>query len=168
MKVYTLVLVLLFFIPLALSSQSQAIWIKGKVVDSKTGEPLPNVNIRVKDSYRGTLSDQFGSFKIAIYKLPSTLIFSHVGFYHFEKVINVEPLQKLEIRLVQKIEELKEFVITSNKIDTIYISRRYSVLDYELIKDQILLLIFRNNLNHAELLLLDENNHEISALEMLP
>jgi hypothetical protein len=168
MKAKLSILTILFLYTFLSSAQNHAIWIKGKITSSETGEPLQNVNIRVKDTYRGTLSDQFGYFKIALYKMPSTLIFSHVGFHTSEKSFTVEPLQKLEIVLEKKTEQLEEFVVTSNRIDTVYISRRYAVLDYELWDEKIILLIYRNNLNRAEILLLDENNKEVSSIEVLP
>lgn len=168
MKLIRILFTFIALIPFWGSAQENTIWIKGKVSSSETGEPLKNVNIRVKDTYRGTLSDQFGQFKIALHKMPSILIFSHVGFHIEEKTFTVEPLQKIEIILDKKTEQLKEFVVTSNRIDTVYLSKKYSVLDYELWHDQIMLLIYRNNLNRAEILLIDENNHDVSSIEVLP
>ena len=53
----------IFLIPLYLLSQTSGI-LSGVVMESKTGEKLPGVNIMIKGTYYGTATDMDGSFII--------------------------------------------------------------------------------------------------------
>ena len=54
---------ILFYIPLFLHSQSVGIF-RGEVLESKTGEKLPGVNVMIKGTYYGTATDLNGNFII--------------------------------------------------------------------------------------------------------
>jgi hypothetical protein len=72
---------------------------RGLVVDSATFDHLPFVNIQVKNSGRGTMTDEKGSFSIAASR-EDTLVFSLVGYHRLEL-----PLRDYEpsmIRLTEK------------------------------------------------------------------
>ena len=69
------VLFLLFSI-LTLTAQAQQA-IKGKVVD-ENNEPLPGVNIQIKNTSDGTISNMDGEFSLNV-KNNQTLIFSFIG-----------------------------------------------------------------------------------------
>lgn len=58
---------------------SQKNTLTSKVVDSDTKEPLPYVNIIIKDKRTGTFSDENGAFQIE-YLPGDSLIVSHVGY----------------------------------------------------------------------------------------
>ena len=62
--------------------------ISGYIIDAKSGEYIPHANIYVKDSYLGTMSDEYGFFNISgnIDK-ADTLIISYIG-YHPLKIVN--------------------------------------------------------------------------------
>ncbi|TAG15784.1 MAG: hypothetical protein EAZ22_17260 [Cytophagales bacterium] len=59
-------------------SFAQDITIKGKVTDD-SGSPIYGVNVGVKGSTRGTITDNNGDYSIAAAK-GSTLAFSYIGF----------------------------------------------------------------------------------------
>ncbi|WP_304512058.1 TonB-dependent receptor [Aquimarina aquimarini] len=71
------ILLLLIFIPTAIFAQET---ITGKVVNKSTSEPIPLVNILEKGTSNGATSDFDGNFSIQIKSIPSTLVFSVVGF----------------------------------------------------------------------------------------
>ncbi len=56
--------------------------ISGYIIDAKSGEYIPHANIYVKDSYLGTMSDEYGFFNISgnIDK-ADTLIISYIGYH---------------------------------------------------------------------------------------
>jgi hypothetical protein len=70
--------------------------------------------------------------------------------------------------MAPKISLLTGVVITSEKIDTVYYDRHYSVMDYELLNEGIILLIYRYTLNRSEILYQDYNGNKISSINMLP
>jgi len=158
----------LLIVSLIVFSQETFIYVEGYIFDDITGEPLENVNISLKDSKLGTITDGFGKFKIIIRKLPVTLIISHVSYETKYIVVRIEPLKELDIRLKPRTEELKGVVITSEKIDILYKDDKYSVLDYELPDDGIILLIYKYTLTRAELLFIEFTGKELSGLKILP
>lgn len=62
--------------------------VSGTVVDAETGEPLPGVNIIVKDTNIGTSTDLNGEFVLDVETLQDTLVISFVGYQIKEEPIN--------------------------------------------------------------------------------
>ena len=75
----------LFFIIYQFSIGLQAQIISGQVFDARTKEPLPFVSISIKNTTRGILSKEDGSFSISVNNKDTELIFSSIGY--FPKVI---------------------------------------------------------------------------------
>ena len=148
--------------------QNAEIKIRGTVNDINTNAPLVNVNIKLKDKNFGAITNDLGQYYLISNKLPVTLVFTHVGYETQEYTVDFEPLQPISIKMHPKSELLKGVVITTEKIDTVYKDRHYSVMDYELLPDGILLLIYRYTLNRSELLLKDYNGNDIASLSTLP
>ena len=67
--------------------QAQNFEISGNVQDKDSGFPIPGVNIFIKNSSQGVVSDFDGNFKINNVPNGSTLVFSYVGYLTFEVVI---------------------------------------------------------------------------------
>jgi len=72
---YTLLLILLF----PLLAWGQEVTVSGKISDP-SGESLPGVTIREKDTQNGTTSDFNGNFEVTVSSKDAILIFSFVGF----------------------------------------------------------------------------------------
>jgi len=89
--------------------------IEGKVVDSKTQEPIPYTNILIQHTYRGTSTNELGEFLIKLDTLPRTLIISHLN-YHKKNVVVNGP-EELIVALTPKVDILREVVIGSEKSD---------------------------------------------------
>ncbi|REA61537.1 TonB-dependent receptor [Dyadobacter luteus] len=70
-------LLLLLFISTATLAQQRII--TGRVTASENGEPLPGVNITIKNTRQGTITDGDGKFTLTVVK-GETLIFSFIGF----------------------------------------------------------------------------------------
>jgi len=64
----------------ATSQSESSIKLKGKVVNSKTGDIVPYCSVLINDTFIGTSSNEEGEFIIEVEELPSTLVFSHVSF----------------------------------------------------------------------------------------
>lgn len=85
--------------------------IQGQVLDH--GEPplpLPGVNITIKGSQLGAISDMGGYFSIKA-KRGDILVFSYLGFKNYEYVVS-RAINNLSISLVEDIEALDEIVVT--------------------------------------------------------
>ena len=77
--------------------------ISGYIFDGHTGEFIPHANILVKNTYRGTISDQFGFFTISgTVQSADTLIISYIGYQPTEYV-NINGLDIVRIELFPKV-----------------------------------------------------------------
>lgn len=54
--------------------------VSGIVLDSLTHEPLPYVNVYIDGTTKGTVTDDLGKFTLKYKSLPSTIVFSFVGY----------------------------------------------------------------------------------------
>ena len=77
--------------------------ISGYILDGNTGEFIPHANILVKNTYRGTISDQYGFFTLSgtIQKVD-TLIISYIGYDPTEFVV-ANRLGVIRIELFPKV-----------------------------------------------------------------
>lgn len=100
----------------ALSAQNTPIinaTVSGKVIDSKTNEPLIGASVSIKGTTNGSNTDANGEFALITgQKLPFTLIISYVGYIKQELVINAN---KVEIRLVEDAGQLDDVVVSSRR-----------------------------------------------------
>ena len=77
--------------------------ISGYIFDGHTGEFIPHANILVKNTYRGTISDQFGFFTISgTVQSADTLIISYIG-YEPTEYVNINGLDIVRIKLFPKV-----------------------------------------------------------------
>lgn len=89
-------------------------YIYGKVIDSKTGEPLAFASVSQKNKPVGLITNDDGGFKIPkeYQEAKVTLIISFIGYY--PKEVAVTELNKYDIniiKLVEKTESLNEVVV---------------------------------------------------------
>lgn len=153
---------------LAIYGQDANIEIRGNVFDVNSKAPLINATIKIKGQNLGAITNERGQFFMISNKLPVILVISYVGFESQEYAVEFEPLQPLTIKMIPKTERLKGVVITTQKIDTIYKDSYYSVLDYELLSDGIVLLIYKYTLNKAVLVYKDYEGNKIAEIKTLP
>ncbi|WP_339925946.1 SusC/RagA family TonB-linked outer membrane protein [uncultured Cyclobacterium sp.] len=95
--------------------QIQDARISGKVTDKMTGESLPGVNITIKGTTSGTISDIGGEFSINLPSDDSILIFSFIGFKTMEIPVNGRSI--LNIQLSEEESGLDEVVVTAIGIE---------------------------------------------------
>ncbi|MBO0947910.1 SusC/RagA family TonB-linked outer membrane protein [Fibrella forsythiae] len=82
--------------------------ITGTVVDAK-GEPIPGVNVLIKGTKTGTISDVKGTFRLNLPTGNETLIFSYIGFKTQELPVNGQRV--LTITLEEDAAALNEVVV---------------------------------------------------------
>ena len=109
----------LLLLLIAFTAEAQSIKLKGRVLASESGEPLPYVNIGIRNKNLGTASDEQGRFVLSLppERAQDTLTFSAVGYQ--ELAVPVQALARmapLEIKLQEKVTGLKEVVVQSQKL----------------------------------------------------
>lgn len=110
---------LLFIITNAIFSQEYTI--KGKVVDSKTGETLPSVIVKVQGTSIVTTTDIDGKYELKHLSLNMyTITFTYVSFktktVENVKLVEGKPITMLDVNLEADQQELSEVIITEAKI----------------------------------------------------
>ncbi|MDN5202188.1 TonB-dependent receptor [Fulvivirgaceae bacterium BMA10] len=82
--------------------------ISGKVTDDN-GEELPGVNVLVKGTNVGTITDSNGNYKLIVPDGATTLVFSYVGYISEE--IEIGDRSTIDINLTPDISTLSEVVV---------------------------------------------------------
>src|SRR6266481_9135905 len=91
--------------------------IKGAIKDKETNEPLPGVNIIVKGTVAGTITNLKGEFNLQLKgEFPITLSASFIG-YKSEEVIIVRQDQVIEISLMPTSILAGEVVVTASRVE---------------------------------------------------
>jgi len=98
---------LLFIFPTVIFAQET---LTGKTINDDNGEAVPFVNVIEKGTTNGTTSDLDGNFSLTVESLPTTLIFSYLGFETQE--INVTQNSPINLRFIEAAAALDEVVVT--------------------------------------------------------
>lgn len=101
-----LVLLSFLLIPAALYAQPREI--NGLVKDAATESPLPGVNVVIRGTTTGTVTNLDGEFTISVAP-EDVLIFSFIGFESQE--IRVRDRTEINVSLVEEVSELDEVVV---------------------------------------------------------
>jgi hypothetical protein len=110
------VLILLILLLISMLGYSQKL-IKGFVIDSASFAPLAYVNIKIKNTSRGTSTDEKGGFTLPTAKGDS-LVFSLVG-YNSEEFSTIELEETIIIRMAIRVKELDAITIIGRKEKTV-------------------------------------------------
>lgn len=99
---------LFIFLLISVYSYSQSLTVSGTVTEDSTGDPLPGVNIIIKNTTKGTQTDFDGNYTLADVPKGSILIFSSIGYENQEIPANSS---KINVVLKESAEQLEEVVI---------------------------------------------------------
>ena len=146
--------ILFFSILTGLSASPQTIQVSGVVKDEITLEPINDVNIKINGTNKGTSSDKNGRFSLILDKIPASITLSCIGYETVYYDIGKAQSKPIVFILRQSVYNLKEVDISAKKYKYVFKDQNYSVLDYEILDDQLLLLVFRYQLKRTELILL--------------
>lgn len=83
--------------------------ISGKVTDMSDNSPLPGVNVLVKGTTIGTITDVDGNYSVQVPSENSVLVFSSIGYVTQE--ISVGTQTTINVNLSPDISELEEIVV---------------------------------------------------------
>jgi len=75
--------------------------VKGKVLDDRTGEPLPGASIVISNTYTGTITDKNGEFSLQADNEKFSFTVSYIGFK--TEIVEVANDEYLEIRLKRSV-----------------------------------------------------------------
>jgi iron complex outermembrane receptor protein len=92
------------------------ITLKGKVIDTETGEELIGAAVALVGAEGGAITDYEGNFSVKVAALPVTLRISYTGYAPQELVVS-NPGEKIQVRLSTNSIVIEEAVIRGQRID---------------------------------------------------
>lgn len=92
------------------TATDQEIQIKGKVIDA-LNEGMPGVNVLIKGTSRGTITDVNGNYTIAVANKNAILIFSFIGYTDQEMVVGKQTV--IHVQLKEDFQNLEEVVVVA-------------------------------------------------------
>lgn len=104
--IYKKLLFLLLLLPFSVLAQST---LDGVVLDSKTKQPIPGVNVVVQGTTTGTSTDFDGKFKLPKVKKGDVIVFSFIGYKNETVVFNNQ--QSITVSLEEEANQLQEVVV---------------------------------------------------------
>ncbi len=102
--------------------------ITGTVTD-ENDTPLPGVNVLIKNSSNGTITDIQGAYSLAVPENTDTLIFTFVGYVSQE--VNIGDRSTVDVELFDDIQQLSEVVVTAFGIEKEKKALGYSVQELQ-------------------------------------
>jgi len=108
-------LLLVFSFAIALNVLAQERMISGKVTSSDDGSVLPGVNVVLKGTTNGTVTDTEGNFKLTVPASGGTLIFSFIGLTTQEITLGERTV--VDVQMAADVKQLSEVVVTALGIE---------------------------------------------------
>jgi TonB-dependent starch-binding outer membrane protein SusC len=93
----------------SLSGDQQQVKITGKITDANSGEAMPGVNIQIKGTNFGAISEADGKYTISVTDKNATLLFSFIGYVAQEIPLNGRT--SLDVAMVSELKGLEEVVV---------------------------------------------------------
>ena len=100
---------------LSASAYAQEMTVSGRVTDATEGIPLPGVNVVVKGTTNGTVTDTDGRYSLNVPSSSSVLIFSFIGLVTQE--IDMAGRQIIDVPMSSDVTQLTEVVVTALGIE---------------------------------------------------
>jgi TonB-linked SusC/RagA family outer membrane protein len=119
------ILLLCFSFVFAVSVWAQDRVVSGKVTSQEDGSTLPGVNVVVKGTTNGTVTDADGNFRLNVPADGGTLVFSFIGLQTQEVAIGERSVIDLQLGL--DVKQLTEVIVTAVGIEREKKALGYSV-----------------------------------------
>jgi len=110
-----LVVLLLGGGPTAHAQDATDTTLRGRVVDAETGDPLPQANLRVADTYQGTITNADGRYTLELDSLPVTIVVRYVGYESTRRRITADTEVRQTFRLTPSSVQMEEVVVTGSR-----------------------------------------------------
>src|SRR5882757_329896 len=119
------ILPLFFALMFALTGFAQDRVVTGRIVAKEDGNALPGVNVLVKGSNVGTVTDSDGNFRVSVPSNDATLVFSFIGYQTQEQVVGDKTV--IDLQLDTDVHQLTEVVVTAQGLERDQRSLGYSL-----------------------------------------
>jgi TonB-linked SusC/RagA family outer membrane protein len=89
--------------------------VTGRVTSAEDGSGLPGVNIVLKGSTNGTVTDATGSYSLSVPQGGGTLVFTFIGLESQE--VEIGSRTSVDVSMAQDVQQLSEVVVTAQGIE---------------------------------------------------
>ncbi len=93
-----------------MKAQENTALVSGVVTDITGGLPMPGVNVMIKGSQTGTVTNLNGEFSLSV-PTKSILVFTFIGYQTFEIETGTEQTQTINVQMVEASQDLNEVVV---------------------------------------------------------
>lgn len=107
-------LLLSFALVIGLSAWAQERVVSGKVTSQEDGSALPGVNVVLKGTTNGTVTDADGNYKLTVPSSGGSLVFSFIGLQTSE--VEIGQRSVIDVALGLDVQQLSEVVVTGQGI----------------------------------------------------
>jgi TonB family protein len=83
--------------------------ISGKVTDAEDGDGLPGVNVLIKGTNYGTVTDGEGNYQIKVDEPDPSLVFTFIGMEN--KEVHVDDAKQVDVAMIDDMTQLNEIVV---------------------------------------------------------
>lgn len=136
--------------------------ISGKLMDEQTKEPIPGVQVRIRGTVKGAVTNKFGHFRLEAEGRSATLEISHIGYE--KKFVDVKRGQgPVTISLTPRDVQLNDVVIQENGIERVIEDKTLYLFDYAHYGDHLFVLLHDKDQNRPILALVDERDSIIDT-----
>jgi len=160
------ILITLFFGFLLINNLLAQKIIEGQIVDLASQEGVIGVNIYDKNTFIGSTSDVQGYFELKIKELPTTIVFSYIGYEQIELELLTLPNKPLQIELIPAISTLPAIEVTATpKIEKLT-KKTITIKDFAFYQDYIVLLQYTGLMSANKLALTDFDGQTLFTLPL--
>ena len=86
--------------------------ISGRVMDAGSKEPLASAHVIIKDTYKGTITNADGEFRLQIDEFPATIVVRFLGFESREITVDASTSMPVNFLLKESVSEMGEITVT--------------------------------------------------------
>ncbi|MEQ9439675.1 MAG: SusC/RagA family TonB-linked outer membrane protein [Cyclobacteriaceae bacterium] len=104
-----------FFLAVSMGAWAQDRSVSGTVSDTESGEALPGVNVILKGTTEGTVTDIQGAYRLSVPENGGTLVFSFIGLT--SKEVEIGDQSTIDVMLEEDARQLSEVVVTALGIE---------------------------------------------------
>ncbi len=114
-----LCVLLIFFVvsSVAYSFKNETYTISGSIKDKETGESVIGASVQIVSLKKGSVSNKYGFYSIAIPSGKYVLLVKRIGYQQYEDSITVNEVLSLNIELSPQVRTTEDVIVTAEKRD---------------------------------------------------
>lgn len=112
MRTVSSIILLILFLPGPALAQGKAV-VSGYVRDASSGEEMIGVNVAVRETGTGTITNPYGYYALSLEPGFYTLVYSFVGYTTETRPVRLGSDMTINVELGQSLQEIEEVIVTA-------------------------------------------------------